>query len=96
MDSCKLIGYGGATVGIIFLLSSAILRVYISQELGLSANLLTQNFIMILFAVGIIAEIIGIFGFWISYFNDAKTTKIQKQKSQTALGRTFGNRMIVS
>ncbi len=93
MDSCKLIGYGGATVGIIFL---AILRVYTSQELGLSANLFTQNFIMILFAVGIIAEIIGIFGLWISYFNNAKTTKIQEQKSQAALGRTFGNRMILS
>jgi putative Mn2+ efflux pump MntP len=59
-------------------------RVYASQELGLSASFLTQNFIMELFAVGIIAEIIGIFGFWISYFNNSKTTKIQKQKSQAA------------
>lgn len=63
MDSCKLIGYGGSIVGIIFLLGSAILRVYTSQERGLSANLLIQNFIMELFAVGIMAEIIGIFGF---------------------------------
>lgn len=84
MDSCKLIGCGGAIVGIIFLLGSAIVRVYTSQELGLSANFLAQNFIMELFAVGIMAEIIGIFGFWISYFNNAKTTKIQKQKSQAA------------
>jgi hypothetical protein len=33
MDSCKLIGYGGAIVGIILLLGSAILRVYPSQQL---------------------------------------------------------------
>jgi len=84
MDSCKLIGYSGAIVGIIFLLGSAIVRVYTSIELALSADLFTQNFIMELFAVGIIAEIIGIFGFWISYFNNSKTTKIHKQKSQSA------------
>jgi hypothetical protein len=35
---------------------------------------------MELFAIGILAEIIEKFGFWISYFNNAKTTKIQKNK----------------
>jgi hypothetical protein len=40
---------------------------------------------MELFAIGILAEIIEKFGFWISYFNNAKTTKIQKNNSSSQI-----------